>query len=135
MTRETLAGPIRVAAAYAERFVGFINDLVKEGHHPRDIGCASGGHMANSKHHWGGACDIDQKSRNVTAAFMYHVTALAHAHGLTDGCEWGDRDCGHVEVPGATRVAYAHHHHQHRTHYAVLQRRPEYGAYAAATYY
>lgn len=115
-TAQTEAGPIRVAAAYAERFVGFINALVHEGYKPHEIGCYSPtGHMPHSKHHWGGACDIDQRSRNRTAAFMYHITAIAHKFNLTDGCEWRNPDCGHVEIPGAvTRRFYAHHlHHFH----------------------
>lgn len=120
--RDTEAGPIRVAAAYADRFVGFINALVRDGHKPKDIGCYSPtGHMHNSKHHWGGACDIEQDSRNKTASYMYHVAALAHEYGLTDGCEWRNPDCGHVEVPGgghyARRTHLAHHHFHHR-HYA-----------------
>lgn len=117
-TRQTEAGPIRVAAAYADRFVGFINALVAAGYKPKDIGCFSPhGHMPHSKHHWGGACDIDQRSRNVTAKFMYHVTELAHQFKLTDGCEWHNRDCGHVEVPSE----YAVHR---RKHYAALRTRP-----------
>lgn len=113
-TVDTEAGPIRVAAAYAERFVGFINALVADGYKPKEIGCfAARGHMPHSKHHWGGACDIDQRSRNKTAARMYHVTELAHQFKLTDGCEWRNPDCGHVEVPGGTRVA-----HHRRRHYA-----------------
>jgi hypothetical protein len=123
-TVETAAGTIRVAAKYAERFVGFINALVESGYKPKEIGCLSGGHMAHSKHHWGGACDIDQTARNRTAAAMYHVTVLAHRFNLTDGCEWRDRDCGHVEVPTAAlasrwhHVRYAHAHHHHHVRYA-----------------
>jgi len=48
-----------------------------------------------------------QKARNITAAFMYHVTDIARRHGLTDGAGWtGGRgryagpDAGHIEVPG-----------------------------------
>lgn len=113
-TVETDAGPIRVAAQYADRFRGFINALVAQGYKPHEIGCYSArGHMPNSKHHWGGACDIDQRSRNVTAKTMYHVTELAHRFDLTDGCEWRHPDCGHVEVPGPLHIA-----HHRRLHYA-----------------
>lgn len=113
-TAQTEAGPIRVAAAYADRFVGFINALVDSGYKPHEIGCFSPhGHMLHSKHHWGGACDIDQRSRNRTSARMYHITELAHRFHLTDGCEWRNPDCGHVEVPSGTIIA-----HHRRSHYA-----------------
>lgn len=118
---DTKAGPIRVASAYASRFVGFINALVDAGYKPHEIGCyARGGHMPHSKHYRGMACDIDQDKRNVTAKFMYHVTELAHQYKLTDGCEWRDKDCGHIEVPGDARVArhtrLVHHHRYHYVH-------------------
>ena len=95
---------VTVAASAASRFKGFIAALEKRGH-IRDIQCYSPtGHMWNSKHHWGGACDFDQRSRNVTARLMYHVTALAHQFGLRDGCEWRHPDCGHIEVPSVRIV-------------------------------
>lgn len=90
----------RVIASARDKFQGFINALEAEGAKIRDVGCLSSGHMPGSKHHWGGACDFDQRARNRTAGYMYHVTALAHRFGLTDGCEWHYRDCGHIEVPG-----------------------------------
>ena len=90
----------RVIASARDKFQGFIEALESDGHKISDIGCLSRGHMRNSKHHWGGACDIDQTDRNRTSGFMYHVTAIAHRFGLVDGCEWSDRDCGHIEVPG-----------------------------------
>jgi hypothetical protein len=55
--------------------------------------------MPGSKHHWGGACDFDQRARSATVRVMYHVAALAHRFGLTDGCTWRNPDCGHIEVP------------------------------------
>ena len=120
ISAQTDAGPIVVAKVYADRFVGFINALVADGYKPKDIGCyAPTGHIRNSEHHWGGACDIDQKERNVTAKFMYHVTELAHKFKLEDGCEWRHPDCGHIQVPQASHVAinrrrhYAHHGHHH----------------------
>lgn len=118
VTRETKAGPIKVAAQYAERFVGFINALVESGYKPRAIGCyARSGHMRGSKHYWGGACDIDQKRRNVTAKMMYTVSALAAQYNLKDGCTWKRTpDCGHVEVPGPTSTFSAYS--KRRAHYA-----------------
>lgn len=114
---QTFAGPIVVAEAYASRFIGFIDDLVREGHRHLSIGCyAAHGHMRNSLHHWGGACDIDQTARNRTAPFMYHVTALAHAHGLTDGCEFSRPDCGHLQVAGF--IGRHHVRRSRKRHYA-----------------
>lgn len=116
----------RVIASAKNKFQGFINAVEAEGYRIRDIGCLSSGHMHNSKHHWGGACDINQRSRNITSSFMYHVTAIAHRFGLTDGCEWHYRDCGHIEVP--TQVARHHYTHEYaaRRHYrrAVYRSEP-----------
>lgn len=91
---------ITVAAPFVERFVGFFIDLFHEVGKLPEIYCyAPTGHMRNSLHHWGGACDVGQQSRNVAWKPMYHVTEIAHRWGLTDGCEWrGYPDCGHVEV-------------------------------------
>lgn len=92
-----------VIASAKDKFQGFINKVEEAGHKITDIGCKSRGHQSDSKHHWGGACDIMQRSRNVTAAFMYHVTTIARQFGLVDGCTFKDRrgpDCGHIEVPG-----------------------------------
>lgn len=102
-----------VITSAKDKFQGFINDLERDHRDPEtgtltkgnritDIGCKSSGHMRNSKHHWGGACDFAQVRRNVTRdKFMYHVTELAVRWGLVDGCTWGHRDCGHIEVPGS----------------------------------
>lgn len=111
---------ITVASAYADRFVGFFNALLaREGHLPR-IGCYSPtGHMRNSLHHWGGACDVGQTARNVAARMMYHVTALAARFGLTDGAMWHNPDAGHVDVSGL--VGSGRHYASHRRrHYARL---------------
>lgn len=89
-----------VIASAKEKFQGFIDEVEAAGYKIADFGCKSSGHMRNSKHHWGGACDFDQDKRNVTAKFMYHVTQIAHKFGLTDGCTWNGPDCGHIEVPG-----------------------------------
>lgn len=94
----------KVVASARDKFQGFIDAIEAAGYRIRDFGCYSSGHMPGSKHHWGGACDFDQKRRNVTAKFMYHVTTIAHQFGLVDGCEWHYRDCGHIEVPGANSV-------------------------------
>jgi hypothetical protein len=112
---------IVVAARYADRFAGFLNALYhREGRLP-EVSCYSPtGHMRNSLHHWGGACDVDQRARNVAWRPMYHVAALAAQYGLTDGCSWHNPDCGHVDVSGvggghyARRTRYASHHHHHR---------------------
>jgi hypothetical protein len=107
MTVDTAAGiPITVASSAASQFEGFISDLVASGYKPRQIHClAHGGHVRNSNHYWGGACDIDQGARGRTAGRMYHVAELANKWGLRDGCSFGD--CGHVDVPrnGGVRIA------------------------------
>lgn len=91
---------ITVASSFAERFVGFFQDLFFREHKLPEIGCyAPTGHMRNSLHHWGGACDVGQSRRNVAWRPMYAVTDLAHKWGLTDGATWrGNPDAGHVEV-------------------------------------
>ena len=96
----TAAGiPIQVAASLASRFTGFIADLVANGYKPSHIGCyASGGHIPNSRHYAGAACDIDQRGWGKTAGPMYHLAGLAAKHGLRDGCSFKHSDCGHVQV-------------------------------------
>lgn len=107
VTVPTAAGiPITVAAGLAHRFAGFIADLVANGYKPSHIGCyASGGHVPNSRHYSGAACDIDQRGWGKTAAPMYHVAALAAKHGLRDGCSFGD--CGHLD-DGQSLRRYVH---------------------------
>ena len=79
----------------AAKFQGFFQDLVDKVYRPRYVGCyARGGHMPNSMHYTGEACDVDQKARNRTAGPMYHVSEIARKWGLTDGCSF--RDCGHI---------------------------------------
>lgn len=111
---------ITVAAAFVDRFVGFFQELFAREHRLPEIGCYSPtGHMRNSLHHWGGACDVGQRARNVAWRPMYRVTALAHSYGLTDGCEWrGSPDCGHIEVN--RRVAW----HRRPQTYQVAQAWP-----------
>ena len=97
-----------VTASAHHAFQGFLNDVSRLGK-IQSLGCySSGGHMPGSKHHWGGACDINQVARSVTSGFMRHVTAIAHRHGLTDGCTWRHPDCGHIEVASRrSRTRYA----------------------------
>lgn len=92
----TDAGPITVATHMAPRFVGFIHDLIARiGYRPHSIGCfARDGHIRNSMHYSGEACDFDQRARNATAGPMYHISELAAQWGLTDGCHF--HDCGHI---------------------------------------
>jgi hypothetical protein len=119
------------ADSFQDMGVGyFVDAKTIPGNRISDLGClAHGGHMPLSKHYRGLACDFGQIKRNITTdKFMYHVSDIAHEVGLTDGCEWGRRrgerytgaDCGHLEVPGPTRVtrtASARRHH-HRRRYA-----------------
>lgn len=106
VTVETAAGiAITVAAQLAPRFQALVADFVAAGYRPRHIGCfARGGHVPNSRHYAGAACDFDQRGWGQTVAFMY--TARAHeiivAHGFRDGREFHDQ--GHVD-DGASRYA------------------------------
>jgi hypothetical protein len=107
VTVSTAAGPITVAADAADKFVSLTNDLVAHGFHG-SVTCAATGHMPNSLHHTGHACDFAQTARNRTVAVMYHVSDIIAAHGLRDGCSFGD--CGHVDTGtpiGASRLASA----------------------------
>lgn len=89
---------IHVAAGLADKFQGFVADLVANGYKPAQIHCyAGGGHVPNSRHYAGAACDIDQRGWGRTAAPMYHVAALAAKHGLRDGCSFRHADCGHID--------------------------------------
>jgi hypothetical protein len=105
----------RVVSWAKEKFQGLIHDLENSGYNIGHPGCLSGGHMHHSKHHWGGACDLfDQVARDKTRLHQPppHVQiAMAHNHGLTSGCEWRHRDCGHFEVSSVS-------HHHHNKHYA-----------------
>jgi hypothetical protein len=96
VTVQTLAGPITVAAHLAERFQALIADFVEHGYKPRRIGClAHGGHVPNSRHYHGAACDFDQTGWGRTTNFMYHAHDIIKKHGFRDGCSFGD--CGHVD--------------------------------------
>jgi hypothetical protein len=65
--------------------------------------CAATGHMPGSLHHTGHACDFAQTRRNRTVSLMYHAGAMIAAHGLRDGCTFGD--CGHVDTGTPIRTA------------------------------
>lgn len=94
----TAAGiTITVDRFYAAKFQRLIAAFVAHGYRPKSIGCfAAHGHKAGSNHHWGGACDFDQRAWGKTARFMYHARALIRAAGLYDGGSFGDY--GHVEA-------------------------------------
>jgi hypothetical protein len=103
---KTLAGPITVASHLAERFRALIADFVAAGYKPRRVGClAHGGHVPNSRHYHGAACDFDQSGWGRTTNFMYHARAIIKKHGFRDGCSFND--CGHVDDGLPTRRHYA----------------------------
>jgi hypothetical protein len=95
VTVSTAAGPITVASDAADKFVNLTNDLVAHGFHG-SVNCLASGHMPGSLHHTGHACDFAQTARNRTVSLMYHAQAIIAAHGLRDGCSFGD--CGHVDT-------------------------------------
>lgn len=107
-TVSTAAGiPITVNRTLVNQFQGFISDLVKTGYTPKHISCwAASGHVANSNHYHGGACDFDQWARNKTNASMYHVAALASKWNLRDGCSFRSPDCGHID--DGTNIGWKH---------------------------
>jgi tetratricopeptide (TPR) repeat protein len=104
VTVRTAVGAITVARHLAQRFQALIADLVAHGYRPRSVGCyASSGHVKNSRHYHGAACDIDQTGWGMTAPFMYHATAIIRKHGFRDGCDF--RDCGHIDDGLSLRYA------------------------------
>jgi hypothetical protein len=115
ITVPTAAGiSITVNPSFAQKIVPFIAELVAEGYKPRHIGCfASGGHVPNSRHYAGAACDFDQTGWGRTSSKMYHVTALASKYGLRDGKSFGDS--GHID-DGAPVSSYASRSYRH-SHY------------------
>ena len=136
-TVDTAAGiRILVAPSFAPKIEGFIRDVVARGYHPRQIHCyASGGHVHNSLHYSGHACDFDQRGWGLTARPMYHVADLVAKWGLRDGAEfrdWGHIDDGphlrrgsraayresHPPFYGATADFHQRAHHHHRIRYA-----------------
>ena len=106
VTVSTAAGPIMVASHLAERFRALIADFVAHGYTPRHIGCAAnGGHVPNSRHYHGAACDFDQGGWGKTTNFMYHARAIIAKHGFRDGCSFGD--CGHVDDGQSTHSTHS----------------------------
>ncbi len=96
VTVSTAAGPITVASHLAGRFQALIADFVAAGYKPHSIGCAAhGGHVPNSRHYQGAACDFDQRGWGKTTGFMHQAHAIIARHGFRDGCSFGD--CGHVD--------------------------------------
>jgi hypothetical protein len=97
VTVPTAAGiDITVSPSFAPKIRPFIAALVERGYRPRHIGCfATGGHVQNSLHYSGNACDFDQRGWGLTVAAMYHVGDLAAQFGLRNGCSFGD--CGHID--------------------------------------
>ena len=116
------APALNVAPAARSQFEGLVADFQSMGYSVGTPGCLSAGHMARSKHHWGGACDLfNQVARNVTALRQPPPAvqiAVANAYGLTSGCVWRSPDCGHFEVPSAGAVGYTNtvrvHYYSHR---------------------
>jgi len=99
VTVHTAAGiSITVAANLAARFQALIADFVAHGYRPRSIGCfAQSGHVPNSRHYAGAACDFDQRGWGMTAPFMYRARSIIASHGFRDGCSFSRPDCGHVD--------------------------------------
>jgi hypothetical protein len=96
-----------VASHLAERFKAMIADFVAAGYKPRHVGCfAHGGHVPNSRHYAGAACDFDQRGWGQTVPFMYRAHAIIKKHGFRDGCSFND--CGHVDDGLPMHTHYAH---------------------------
>lgn len=98
---------LNVTPSAAGQFAALVSDFEAMGYSVGSPGCLSSGHMRNSKHHWGGACDLfNQTARNITALHQPppHVQIeVATRHGLTSGCVWRNPDCGHFEVSAQRR--------------------------------
>ncbi len=112
VTVSTAAGPITVASHLAGRFQALISDFVAAGYKPRSIGCAAhGGHVPNSRHYQGAACDFDQRGWGKTTGFMYQAHAIIAKHGFRDGCSFGD--CGHVDDGQSGHSGHSRHYARH----------------------
>jgi len=102
-----------VAAYLAERFRGLFADFLALGYNIGSPGCLSSGHMRHSLHHTGRACDLfDQVARDRTALHQPppHVQIeVAARHGLTSGCAWRNRDCGHFDLSGVGAAGRRHY--------------------------
>jgi hypothetical protein len=133
VTVETAANPITVASDIAGPMRDLIGDLVAHGFRGR-VTCLASGHMRNSLHHSGNACDFAQLRRNVVApgaGVMYHASDIIAAHGLRDGCSF--HDCGHVDsgrmlsaraqfVPEARHVRHYARRYLHHRGYRLAHR-------------
>jgi CII-binding regulator of phage lambda lysogenization HflD len=129
-TVQTKAGPITVNRAAADDMAGFVNDLVDAGAPIKDIGSFNARRIAGSgrwsQHAYGGALDIEQRSRNVVSP-AFRAWANAHPEQLRQilqrrrmrsGGDWRNPDFGHFEwagpggggreAPGGQDVAGAH---------------------------
>src|SRR5258708_24972746 len=104
------AHAMHVAAGYAASFEGLAAEFRALGYATGTPGCLSAGHMRRSKHRTGHACDLfDQVARNRTALNQPPPAAqipVAARQGLTSGCAGRSPDCGHFEVPSASRAIY-----------------------------
>jgi len=110
VTVPTAAGiPITVARHLAPRFQALIADFVAHGYTPRRIGCyASYGHVPNSRHYAGAACDFDGSLSRSPFMRSYIAAKIIQKHHFRNGCSfvapfYGIRDCGHVD-DGRRRV-------------------------------
>jgi hypothetical protein len=104
---------ITVASHLAPRWKALIDDFVAAGYRPRSIGCfTTSGHVPNSRHYAGAACDFDQRGWGLTVPFMYRAHKIIVKHGFRDGCDFSD--CGHIDdgLP-----LHRHRHHRHHNHH------------------
>lgn len=112
---------ITVAANLASKFVNMIAEFVAAGYKPHAIGCyARDGHIPNSRHYVGAACDFDQTGRDKTVSFMYHAREIIARNGLRDGCSFGD--CGHVDDGQYSKRRYVGKRFKRYRHYAKAGR-------------
>lgn len=119
---------LTVATHLVPRWNALITDFVAAGYRPRHVSCFStGGHVPNSRHYYGAACDFDQRGWGLTVPFMYHAHKIIVKHGFRDGCDFND--CGHVDDGVSLHnrrnnyyVNYnnyrgRHHNHRHQNYY------------------
>lgn len=107
-----------VTPSASGQFHAMAAEFVAMGYSVGRPGCLSLGHMAHSKHHWGGACDLfNQVARNRTALRQPPPAVqieVATRHGLTSGCIWRNPDCGHFEVPTPSHAVFYSPRQRHR---------------------
>jgi hypothetical protein len=107
---------LTVATHLVPRWNALVADFVAAGYRPRHVSCfASGGHVPNSRHYYGAACDFDQYGWGLTVPFMYHAHRIIVKHGFRDGCDFND--CGHVDDGLPLYRRHNHHHQRHHNHY------------------